>query len=116
MAMLRRLHALGAKPDPAAQLLRTLSSRSTARSTPDSNGESATPTIAQLSISSLGAIGPTGSISRRNFYSPNRGLSGIASSGPGAWKSAAEIKGSGVGVGGQGARSLAAVADPTAQR
>lgn len=82
MAMLRRLHALGTKSgsDPASQLLRSLSSRSSTNSSgvpcKASNAEENSAVQAKRN-SSLGAIGPARGVSRP-FNSPNRGLSGLA--------------------------------------
>lgn len=112
MAMLRRLHVLGAK-DPAAQLLRSLTTRSnnnnnnTATTAADeqTNGTAGAPL--QQRNHRLGAIGPA-SKSRYAFgsgSSPNRGLSGLA--GTSAWIGNDAING-GVGA----SRSLSSGSEP----
>eukprot|EP00904_Undaria_pinnatifida_P000984 jgi/Undpi1/10887/HiC_scaffold_3.g01413.m1 len=111
MAMLRRLHALGAK-DSTGHLLRSLSSRSNsnaASSHPPASTDEITLGQTQRS-SSLGVIGPA-SVSRRSFNSPNRGLSGLA--GTGAWNGTDAIS---AGWGSGGVRSLTGGAEPTARR
>lgn len=120
MAMLRRLHALGTKSgsDPAAQLLRSLSTRSNnnngsngsaAAATADDEHAANTPTTPlQQRNHCLGAIGPA-SKSRYSFgggSSPNRGLSGLA--GTGAWSGSDAINGGGV----RAARSLSSGSEP----
>eukprot|EP00903_Cladosiphon_okamuranus_P015453 g14271.t2 len=126
MAMLRRLQALGTKSgsDPAAQLLRSLSTRSGNNNNSSSSdaaggavaadehtaGGSPTTSLQQRNHR-LGAIGPA-SKSRYSFgggnSSPNRGLSGLA--GTGFWSGGDAISG-GVGA----ARSLSSGTDPSAQ-
>lgn len=119
MAMLRRLHALGAKSgsDPAAQLLRSLSTRSTSNNNNTSTGTAAAPAEEHTSGTAgaplqqrnhcLGAIGPA-SKSRYAFgggSSPNRGLSGLA--GTPSWIGNDAISG-GVGA----SRSLSSGSEP----
>ena len=121
--MLRRLHALGTKSgsDPAAQLLRSLSTRGGNNNNNSSSGSSSaaagsadeptagTPTTPiQQRNPRLGAIGPA-SKSRYSFgsgNSPNRGLSGLA--GTGFWRSGSDAMSGGVGA----ARSLSSGSEP----
>lgn len=73
MAMLRRLHVLGTK-DPASQLLRTLSSRTTPCRDAESSASSSPENIYH---SQIGAIGPPSL--RRS--SPSRGSDSLRSNG-----------------------------------
>lgn len=113
MAMLRRLHALGTKSgsDPAAHLLRSLSTRgsnnSGAAAAADEHTAGTTTVPLQQRNHCLGAIGPA-SKSRYSFgsgSSPNRGLSGLA--GTGTWSGGDAING---GV--HSARSLSSGSEP----
>ena len=85
MAMLRRLHVLGSKSgsDPAAQLLRTLSSRTAPRRNSPEIDRDAPPTRKRPD-----AIGPPVPTSHPGLTTGNRGLCGLADAGRagGGWR------------------------------